>query len=318
MKGDTLPENLGQAAKFGLFERIKDPSALARTIERFRERKIVLPTFAQLADPASIPDPVKSRLASIDPDARDPANLFRVHWFNDSSRAGTTDVPGYLELPGELTGVDARIVVVLGNRFPMIRAHKVLAAYACLAPRIVTGAFDPTRDRAIWPSTGNYARGGVAISRIMDCRGVAVLPEGMSRERFEWLEAWIAGPEDVIRTYGTESNVKEIYDACNELAKDPTNVILNQFSEFGNHLSHLRVTGPALERVLDDAGAGRVAAFVAASGSAGTLGAGDYLKERLRLADRGGRGPRMPDHALQRLRGAQHPGDRGQAHPPHP
>jgi cysteine synthase len=280
VKGDTLPENVGQAAKFGLFERIKDPSALARTIERFRERKIVLPTFAQLADPASIPDPVKSRLASVDPDARDPANLFRVHWFNDSSRAGTTDVPGHLELPGELTGVDARIVVVLGNRFPMIRAHKVLAAYACLAPRIVTGAFDPTRDRAIWPSTGNYARGGVAISRIMDCRGVAVLPEGMSRERFEWLEAWIAGPEDVIRTYGTESNVKEIYDACNELAKDPTNVILNQFSEFGNHLSHLRVTGPALERVLDHAGAGKVAAFVAASGSAGTLGAGDYLKER--------------------------------------
>lgn len=281
MKGDIPPEKLGPSEKFGLFDRITDPSALARTVERFRERSIVLPTFAELADPATIPGPIKGMLGSIDPDARDPANLFRVHWFNDSSRDGTTDVPGYLELPGELTGVDARILIVLGNRFPMIRAHKVLAAYACLAPRIVTGAFDPTRDRAIWPSTGNYARGGVAISRIMDCRGVAVLPEGMSRERFEWLEAWIAGPEDVIRTYGTESNVKEIYDACNELAKDPTNVILNQFSEFGNHLSHVRVTGPALERVFDHAGGKRLAAFVAASGSAGTLGAGDYLKERL-------------------------------------
>ena len=224
---------------------------------------------------------MQHRLESVDPDSRDPANLFRVHWFNDPSRAGITDVPGYLELPGELTGVDARILLLLGNRFPMVRAHKVLAAYACLAPRIVTGAFDPTRDRAIWPSTGNYARGGVAISRIMDCRGVAVLPEGMSRERFDWLEAWIAGPEDVIRTYGTESNVKEIYDACNELAKDPTNVILNQFSEFGNHLSHFRVTGPAAERVFEAAGGKRLAAFVAASGSAGTLGAGDYLKERL-------------------------------------
>ena len=286
MKGDPpreksgQPERLGPSDKFGLFDRIKDPSALARTIERFRERRIVLPTLAQLADPATIPDPVKGMLDSIDPDAKNPANLFRVHWFNDASRTGTADVPGYLELPGDLTGVDARILVVLGNRFPMIRAHKVLAAYACLAPRIVTGAFDPTRNRAIWPSTGNYARGGVAISRIMDCRGVAVLPEGMSRERFQWLEEWIAGPEDVIRTYGTESNVKEIYDACNELAKDPTNVILNQFSEFGNHLSHFRVTGSALERVLDAAGARRVAAFVAASGSAGTLGAGDYLKER--------------------------------------
>ena len=286
MKDDTSRERPGQLEdtgrpdKFGLFDQITDPSALARTIERFRERRIVLPTFAQLADPTTIPDAVKGLLEAVDPDARDPANLFRVHWFNDASRSGTTDVPGYLELTGQLTGVDARILVVLGNRFPMIRAHKVLAAYACLAPRIVTGAFDPTRDRAIWPSTGNYARGGVAISRIMDCRGVAVLPEGMSRERFQWLEEWIAGPEDVIRTYGTESNVKEIYDACNELAKDPTNVILNQFSEFGNHLSHLRVTGAALERVLQHAGAGRVAAFVAASGSAGTLGAGDYLKER--------------------------------------
>ncbi len=265
--------------KFGLFDRVIDPSALARTVERFREREIVLPTFAELADPTRIPGPIRKTLGSIDPDSRHPANLFRVHWFNDSSRSGTTDVPDYLELPGELTGVDARILVMLGNRFPMIRAHKVLAAYACLAPRIVSGAFDPTRDRAIWPSTGNYARGGVAISRIMDCRGVAVLPEGMSRERFEWLEAWIASPEDVIRTHGTESNVKEIYDACNELAKNPTNVILNQFSEFGNHLSHLRVTGPALERVFDDAGGKRLAGFVAASGSAGTLGAGDYLKE---------------------------------------
>jgi cysteine synthase len=267
--------------KFGLFDRITDPQALARTVERFRDRRIVLPTFAQLADPTSIPTATRDLVGSVDPDAPDPANLFRVHWYNDPSRAGTAEVPGYVELPGELTGVDARILVLLGNRFPMIRAHKVLAAYACLAPRIVTGAFDPTRDRAIWPSTGNYARGGVAISRIMDCRGVAVLPEGMSRERFEWLEAWIAGPEDVIRTYGTESNVKEIYDACNELAKDPTNVILNQFSEFGNHLSHFRVTGPAVERVFADADGKRLAAFVAASGSAGTLGAGDYLKERL-------------------------------------
>ena len=267
--------------KFGLFDRITDPQALARTVERFRDRRIVLPTFAQLADPTSIPTATRDLVGSVDPDAPDPANLFRVHWYNGPSRAGTAEVPGYVELPGELTGVDARILVLLGNRFPMIRAHKVLAAYACLAPRIVTGAFDPTRDRAIWPSTGNYARGGVAISRIMDCRGVAVLPEGMSRERFEWLEAWIAGPEDVIRTYGTESNVKEIYDACNELAKDPTNVILNQFSEFGNHLSHFRVTGPAVERVFADADGKRLAAFVAASGSAGTLGAGDYLKERL-------------------------------------
>ncbi len=266
--------------ELGLYDSIEDESALAATVARFSERGILLPTFAQLAEPSTIPPPVIRALARVAPDDPDPLNLWRVHWHNGSDRTSMVGVPEYLSLPGELTGVDATILIALGNRFPMIRAHKVLAAYACLAPRIVAGRFDPTRDRAIWPSTGNYARGGVAISRIMGARGVAVLPEGMSRERFEWLDAWTSSPDDIIRTYGTESNVKEIYDQCNELAKDPNNIILNQFSEFSNHLGHRAVTGPALEKVVEHADAGRLVAFISASGSAGTLGAGDYLKAR--------------------------------------
>ena len=268
------------APHLGLFDQVVDEAALARTVARFAERRILLPTFAQLRDPDTIPPAITAALADVAADEPHPLNLWRVHWCNARDRTGRVEVPEYLALPGELTGVDATILLALGNCFPMIRAHKVLAAYACLAPRIVAGGFDPTRNRAIWPSTGNYARGGVAISRIMGCRGVAVLPEGMSRERFEWLEEWIAGPEDVIRTYGTESNVKEIYDACKELQKEPGNVILNQFSEFSNHLGHYHVTGPALERIHEHAGAGRLRAYVSASGSAGTLGAGDYLKDR--------------------------------------
>jgi len=160
----------------------------------------------------------------------------------------------------------------------------VLAAYSCLAPRLVTGRFDPVRQRALWPSTGNCCRGGVAISRIMGCRGVAILPAGMSAERFEWLERWVAEPGDIIRTPGTESNVKEIYDACAVLARDGGNVVLNQFSEFGNHLGHYAVTGRALGHLFESLQAAdgdlRLAAFVSATGSAGTLGAGDYLKDR--------------------------------------
>ena len=263
-----------------LYDEVVDENALERTVARFRERNILLPTFAQLADPTLAPDGVDQALSSVHPDDANPLNLWRVNWYNDSTRASRTDVPEYIELPTSLTGVRARILLALGNRFPMIRAHKVLAAYACLAPKLVAGAFDPTTHRAIWPSTGNYARGGVAISKIMGCRGVAVLPEGMSRERFEWLDEWIDDPDDVIRTYGTESNVKEIYDACKELAKDDTNVILNQFNEFSNHLGHYAVTGPALEHIFRDAHGENLFAFVSASGSAGTLGAGDYLKER--------------------------------------
>ena len=251
-------------------------------IERLRHAKVILPTWRQLADPDAIMGGIPAQPATVDPDTPDSANLWRVHWFNGPDRRRRVAVPGHVVLPFELTGVRASIVVLLGRRFPMISAHKVLAAYACLVPRLITGRFDPSLDRAIWPSTGNYCRGGVAISRILGCRGVAVLPEGMSRERFDWLQAWVADPSDVIRTRGTESNVKEIYDKCAELARDPENVILNQFMEFANYQIHYACTGRAVDRVFSSLKSSnrayRLAAFVSATGSAGTIAAGDYLK----------------------------------------
>jgi cysteine synthase len=262
-----------------------DAGARSRSVDRFRQRGILLPTFAQLRDPSTIDPEVAEKVAEVDRSVPDAANLFRVHWYNRLGSTGLASVPEHVELPPELTGVRARIILVFGDRFPMIDTHKVLAAYACLAPRIVTGRFDPSRHRAIWPSTGNYARGGVAISRIMDCHGVAVLPIGMSRERFDWLQRWALDPEsDVIRTPGTESNVREIYEACNELALDPTNVVINQFCEFPNYLVHRTITGPALEAVYRHATADRpgpLRGFVSATGSAGTIGAGDHLKATL-------------------------------------
>jgi cysteine synthase len=273
-------------ARLGLERTVVDAEVYGRTLRRFGETGVVLPTLSQLKDPATIPAAVRARLTEVDPDLPHPLNLFRVHWHNDRSRRGLAAVPEHLELPEALTGVKARIVLALGNRFPMIHAHKVLAAYGCLVPRVVTGAFDPTRHRAVWPSTGNYCRGGVAISRILGCRGVAVLPENMSQERFDWLDAWVGSPkDDVIRTPGSESNVKEIYDTCAALDRDPQNIIFNQFCEFGNYLVHRTVTGAALETIFRSLSAGRpgarLAAFVSASGSAGTLAAGDHLKATL-------------------------------------
>jgi cysteine synthase len=269
-------------ARLGLERTVVDGAVYGRTVERFREAGVVLPTLGQLKDPSTIPAAVAAKLPGVDPDSAHPLNLFRVHWFNGPDRRGLAAAPGYLELPSALTGVPARIVLALGERFPMINAHKVLAAYGCLVPRVVTGQFDPTRDRAIWPSTGNYCRGGVAISKILGCRGVAVLPENMSKERFDWLDRWVGSPDDVIRTPGSESNVKEIYDACAALDREPTNVIFNQFQEFGNYVAHRTVTGAALDAVFRAAAGGnrkaRLAAFVSASGSAGTLAAGDHLK----------------------------------------
>jgi cysteine synthase len=259
---------------------VQDRGRRAAAINRLRDVGGRLPTWSQLAAPQKA---LSAELESVGPDDADPRNLWRVHWFNGPDRKAMVDTPDHIVLPPELTGVKAPIVVLLGCRFPMIGAHKVLAAYACLVPRLVTGQFDPTSDRAVWPSTGNYCRGGVAISRILGCRGTAVLPAGMSRERFDWLQSWVADPSDIVRTPGTESNVKEIYDKCAELKKDKQNVIINQFSEFPNYLIHYYCTGAAFDSVFNYLkGANknyRLAGFVSATGSAGTIAAGDRLKE---------------------------------------
>jgi cysteine synthase len=259
---------------------VQDRGRRAAAIRRLRDVGGRLPTWAQLAAPQQA---LSGGLKDVDPDDADPRNLWRVHWFNGPDRKTMTDTPGYMVLPPELTGVKAPLVVLLGCRFPMIGAHKVLAAYACLVPRLVTGQFDPTSNRAVWPSTGNYCRGGVAISRILGCRGMAVLPAGMSRERFDWLQRWVADSSDIVRTPGTESNVEEIYDRCAELEADKQNVIINQFSEFPNYLIHYYCTGAAFDAVFKHLKSTnknyRLAGFVSATGSAGTIAAGDRLKE---------------------------------------
>ncbi len=272
----------------GLETKVVNAEVRQRTVQRFAELGIALPKLSWLEDPRRMPASLRERVAEADPDAPDPLNLFRIHWYNSADRRGLADVPGHVVLPESFTGVKAPIIVAFGERFPMIAAHKVLAAYGCLAPRIITGQFDPTKHKAIWPSTGNYCRGGVSVSRIMNCRGVAILPELMSRERFDWLDEWVLEADDVVKTPGSESNVKEIYDKCNELSAEPDNVIFNQFCEFGNALVHWLVTGRALGHVYEHLSASHPAAadrglslfgYVSATGSAGTLAAGDRLKD---------------------------------------
>lgn len=268
----------------GLECEIVNQDAYERNLMHMRKLGLELPRIADLADPVSHLKEKALDIADADPNSADIRNLFRVHWHNGADRTSLVNVPEHIVLPEALTGVKAKIIVALGNRFPMIDAHKVLAAYGCLIPRLLSGAFDVTRHRAVWPSTGNYCRGGVAIAKLLGCRSVAVLPEGMSKERFNWLEEWVVDASDIHRTPGTESNVKEIYDACHVLAQDQQNLILNQFAEYGNYIIHRAVTGPALERIFSahsPDGELKPRAFVCASGSAGTLAAGDHLKQAL-------------------------------------
>lgn len=258
----------------------RNEQALERAAKRARERNIIIPTFAQMRDPSLIPDAIKSELAGVGLWDLNPLNLFRINWHNEPKpHGGGYGGVNYLEIPSALSGVPARIVMVLGKWFPT-GAHKVGAAYGCLVPRLVTGQFDPTTQKAVWPSTGNYCRGGAYDSNLLACESIAILPEGMSQERFDWLET-VAG--EIIKTPGSESNVKEIFDKCWELRNSGEDlVIFNQFDELGNYLWHHEVTGPAIAELLEQVMGAKdnYRGLVATTGSAGTIAAGDYLKKQ--------------------------------------
>ena len=251
---------------------------LEHAVERARQRNIIIPTFEEQIHPELVPEKIKNELKSIGLWDIHPRNLYRITWKNEPvEKGGTFGDVNYIELPSSLTGVDARIVALVGKWFPT-GAHKVGAAFACLVPRLVTGQFDPTEEKAVWPSTGNYCRGGAYDSALLACKSIAILPEGMSRERFAWLEK-VA--DEVIATPGTESNVKEIFDKCWELRKSGEKLmIFNQFDELGNYLWHYHVTGNAMREVWEKLMRknDRLAGICSNTGSGGTIACGDYLK----------------------------------------
>ena len=257
----------------------RNEQALQKNIDRARERNIIIPTIAQMRDPGKIPEKIRESLKDVGLWDINPLNLFRITWHNEpKEKGGQFGKPNFLVLPKELTGVDAKIICLIGKWFPT-GCHKVGASFGCLVPRLVTGQFDVTYHKAVWPSTGNYCRGGAFNSKLLSCYSIAILPAEMSRERFEWLSTVAS---ETIATPGCESNVKEIFDKTWELRTTRDDcMIFNQFEEMGNHLWHYNVTGPAIEEAynLIKTDKSRFAGACFTSGSAGTTGAGDYLKD---------------------------------------
>ena len=265
----------------------KNDAGLKSNIENAKENGIIIPTIKEMQHPETIPEAIQEKLKNVGLWDVDPLNLFRITWKNEPKEKGGLfqKVPNYVELPPSLTGVPCRIVAMVGKWFPT-GCHKVGASFGCLAPRLVTGQFDVKKHKAVWPSTGNYCRGGAFNSRLLGARGVAILPAEMSKERFDWLHSIGA---EVIATPGCESNVKEIFDKTNELKRDPQYMIFNQFEEMGNPLWHYNVTGNALADVFEAIRRpeDRFAGACFTSGSAGTMSTGDRLKElypQLKLA----------------------------------
>ncbi len=249
-----------------------------KNIARARENGIVIPTFAQMKDPSLIPQSVLDKLAKTGLWDIDPVNLFRVNWHNEPKESGGLfGAPNYIEFPPALTGVPCRIIGMVGKWFPT-GCHKVGASFGCLVPELVTGRFDSSAQKAVWPSTGNYCRGGAFNSKLLGVHAIGILPAEMSRERFDWLRSIGA---EIIATPGCESNVKEIFDKTHELAQDPANMIFNQFEQMGNHLWHYEVTGSAIAEVFERIRrpGDRLSGACFTTGSAGAIGSGDKLKE---------------------------------------
>jgi len=256
---------------------IENEDYLSKTIERCKKQKIILPTFNQLKHPLTIPNNIQDKLENIDIQASHPLNLFRINWCNDQATRRIGGI-NFIEIPKEITGVKARIIGLVGKFFPT-GAHKVGATYGCLAPYMVTGRFNPEYHKAVWPSTGNYCRGGVFNSNLLSVHSVAILPEEMSKERFDWLKE---RTDEVYATHGCESNVKEIYDKCHELEDiSDEYLIFNQFDQFGNPIWHHEITGYTIEKLFNlvKNDNQRLSGYVSATGSAGTIAAGDYLRK---------------------------------------
>jgi cysteine synthase A len=234
------------------------------------------PTFEEMLHPEKVASATRAKAIAARIDAPlDPVNLYNITWRNPQGQVY------HVVLPKALTGIDADIVVIYGKEFPS-GSHKVGAAYSVLLEKELFGEVDPAVHTLVWPSTGNYGIGGAWVGGRMGCKSLVVLPEGMSRERFERIESYGA---QVIKTVGSESSVKEIYDKTHELRASSPNIrILNQFEVMGNYRFHYHVTGNTLvelagELAAQGIGRGTISAYCSAMGSAGTIAAGDRLKQ---------------------------------------
>ncbi|MGE5485984.1 MAG: PLP-dependent cysteine synthase family protein [Ignavibacteriales bacterium] len=233
------------------------------------------PTYEEMLHPATIAPGVReSALAARERDPLNEINLYNITWMRPDGRAS------HIVLPRALTGVDANIIVLFGRDFPT-RSHKVGATYSVTMEQQLLGGLRPGQHTIVFPSTGNYGIGGAWVGPRMGYDSLVILPELMSEERFRIISEYGAR---YIKTPGCESSVKEIYDKCRELRRRPEIRVLNQFEVMGNYRFHYYVTGNTVVELVADLkkngiGNGRCAAFVSAMGSAGTIAAGDRLKE---------------------------------------
>lgn len=191
------------------------------------------PTYEEMLHPDKIDPCIRQRaLAAMDESPLDAVNLYNISW----QREG---IPYHVVLPKALTGVDANIVAIYSREFPT-GSHKVGATYSVTMETQLLGEAVPGEHTLVFPSTGNYGIGGAWVGPRMGYDTLVVLPELMSKERFEKIASYGAR---FVKTPGCESSVKEIFDKCKELRQDPKIRVLNQFEVMANYRFHYYVTG---------------------------------------------------------------------------
>lgn len=229
------------------------------------------PTYAEMRNPLLLaPELRDAAKEALNTDELNSVNLYNINWKN------TGDQVEALVLPKELTGVQANIIVLSGRNFPS-GSMKVGPAYATLAENEALNHLRPGDKAVIGPSTGNFGIGTAYVSRLKGYKAIVVMPDNMSRERYERIRKY-GGDLDL--TPGTESDVILTLERTHGeyVSKPDEYVVLAQFELLPNYRFHRHVTGDAVVQAARNVGNGRVAAFVSAPGSAGTLAAGDYVK----------------------------------------
>lgn len=228
------------------------------------------PTYAEMRNPLLLPPELRAAANAARTDDGNALNLFNINWKN------TDEQVEKILLPKELTGVQANIVVLSGRTFPS-GSMKVGPAYTTLAEEEALHGLLPGDKTVIGPSTGNFGIGTAYVSRLKGYPAIVVMPDNMSSERYERIQKY-GGELDL--TPGTESDVILTLERTHSayVAYPDKYVVLAQFELLPNYRFHRHVTGDAVVQAVRGLGNGRVAAFVSAPGSAGTLAAGDYVK----------------------------------------
>ena len=227
------------------------------------------PSYDEMLDPGLLEPGIRARaLKALKECELDPINLFNITWKDEANQVRK------VVLPPALTGIEANVVVLLGCGFPS-GSHKVGPAYSTLIEGLVDGEIVPGQHTILGPSTGNFGIGTAYISRLLGFRAVIIMPDNMSKERYERIRKY-GGELDL--TPGSESDVILTLERTHELMKNPKNKALAQFELFPNYRFHRHVTGLSAIEAVRGSGNGRIAAFTSAPGSAGTIAAGDQIK----------------------------------------